>query len=170
MTGKFIIVAVIILSILGCSSIENSNDTQLSMIQQVNEYDPTTIAVNDIIGTMTASEVSIKDYEEGRPIVDVRFESEAIQIEGTFENLKASGFDTDVIMFIPNEKSSEYFPMHNLFEHQIKLYITDKDKVEMFDGEIEGTARITVKDYYDYVHYKDELYENTNLIEVKVLK
>ena len=170
MISRIIFVAVILISMLGCASNENANDVQSNKIQQIDHYDPTTIAVNDIIGTMTASEVGIRDYAEGQPIIDVRFKSEPIQIEGTYENLKARGFETDVILFLPDEKSSEYFPIHNLFEHQIRLYITDKDKVEMFEEKIEGTARITVRDFYDYVHYKDEIFENTNLIEVLILK
>lgn len=140
---------------------EVNNDD--SIISSNNTYDPHLILVGDTYGEMSAKTISVKDINEDMTLVDIQFESEAIEITGEFNNFVG---DYHVLIFTPNEESKAKFPHHNLFEYETTLYFFDEVIFKQFEKYKEGTATIIISGYHEVVSYKDEINQNSNLINV----
>jgi hypothetical protein len=128
-----------------------------------NIYDPHIISVGDKLGEMTAKSINVKDIDGDMTLMDIKFESDPIEITGAFDNFMG---DYHVLYFTPNEESKAKFPHHNLFEYGTTLYFFDEEIFKKFEGYKKGIATIIISGYHEVVSYKDDISQNSNLIEV----
>ena len=171
---RTVLFVLILVTITGCEntsqdSIVNNESDGISETR-LNMYDPTTIQVGDRVGMMAATKVSIKDFANNQPLIDIVFESEPLEIEGTYYNyhLFPDGFGYGLV-FVVDKQSEDVFPIHNLFEHDMRLYILAEDKIELFGTKQEGKAKVKIQGYHEKVTYKDYIQENTEVIAVELL-
>ena len=129
--------------LVSCSTHSQENISSMSKSESNNIYDPIKIKVGDMVGKMKVKSVDVRDYLEGQPIVDIEFESDVLDVSGTFHNGFIDSNDaTFGISFVPDEESKKSFPIHNLFEHEIVLNLLDDKYKSMLGTNVEGKAKI----------------------------
>ncbi len=137
-----------------------------------NVYDPLKLKTADTVASMTVASVDVRKLRDGTVFADILFDSDVLEISGTYAVVSAAS-DGDAeaggltVVFDPAAQSVDLFPYHNLFAHDIRLYLTHAEDIGQF-GSIgqSGEAVIRISGFRDRAVGKDDIVQNTTLVEV----